>query len=221
MRSSSLLCCALVGASACDRFEPAPPPPQVVLVRVTSDPGVPLKDAVLRFDAKDVGRTDAEGLGKLKLEGVEGETFDIAVVCPEGFRSPSRPLQVTLRRLAGDKLPEYFVACPPASRSVVVAVRADNGPNVPVVYLGREVARTDSSGAAHVHLRLKPEEPFELMLQTATTDEETDELRPRNPTASFVVKDHDDVFSFDQKFERVARPKVYTGGGRKGPVRIP
>ncbi len=218
--AAATLATASTALSGCERFEPAPPPPQIVLVRVTSDPGVPLKDAVLRFDAKEVGRTDAEGLGKLKLEGVEGETFDIAVVCPEGFRSPPRPVQVALRRLANDKLPEYFVTCPPATRSVVVAIRADNGPNLPVVFLGREVARTDASGAAHVHLRMKPDEPFELMLQTSTASADGDELRPRDPTASFVVKEHDDLFSFDQKFDRIAKPKVY-GGGRRGPVRIP
>ena len=152
----------------------------------------------MRFDGKEVGKTDAEGVGKLKLEGTDGETFPIGVACPDGFRSPARPVDVTLRRLEDGKLPEYFVSCPPATRSVVVAVRAENGANLPVVYLGREVARTDGSGAAHVHLRLKPQ----------------------NPTASFVVKDHDDVFSFDQRFERTERARVFKAKP-KGPTRIP
>jgi hypothetical protein len=217
--SVGLALASALGAG-CQHFDPPPPPPQTVLVRATSDPGVPLAEVVLRFGGKEVGKTDAEGLGKLKLEGREGESFDIAVACPEGSRSPTRPLQVTLRRLAGDKLPEYFVSCPPLMRSVVVAVRAENAPGLPILYLGREVARTDGSGAAHVHLRLKPDEPFELMLQSSTDDPDADEFRPRDPTASFVMKDHDDIVSFDQKFERVPKPKR-GGGGRRGPVRIP
>lgn len=207
-----------LSGTGCEAFQPRPPPPQIVVVRVTSDPGVPVKDAVMRFDGKDVGKTDAEGVGKLKLEGTDGETFPISVACPDGFRSPARPVDVTLRRLEGGKLPEYFVSCPPSTRSVVVAVRAENGSNLPVVYLGREVARTDGSGAAHVHLRLKPDEPFELMLKTEGDDERS--LKPQNPTASFVVKDHDDVFSFDQRFDKTERARVYKAKP-KGPTRIP
>jgi hypothetical protein len=218
-RIASALVAFASALGGCEAFEPRPPPPQVVVVRVTSDPGVPVKDAVLRFDGKDVGKTDADGVGKLKLEGTDGETFPIAVACPDGFRSPAKPVDVTLRRLESEKLPEYFASCPPSTRSVVVAVRAENAPNIPVVYLGREVARTDGSGAAHVHLRLKPDEPFELMLKT--DGDEGKLLRPENPTASFVVKDHDDVFSFDQRFDKAQEKRRVYKAKPKGPVRIP
>lgn len=111
-----------------------------------------------------------------------------------------------------NKKPEYDVTCPPTTRTVVVAVRADNGPNLPVMYLGREAARTDTAGAAHVMMKLKPDEGFSLVLAT----DGNDRLRPQNPSASFIVRDHDDVFTFDQKFD--LEKKVVRG--RRGPVKI-
>lgn len=208
-------------AAGCEAFDPPPPPPQFVIVRVTGDPGVPLEGVSLQFNGREVSRTDATGRGELKLEGQDGEQFDIGVVCPEGHTSPSRPVAVTLRRLADPTArPEYVASCPPSLRTMVVAVRADGGAGLPVLHLGKEVARTDAAGAAHVLLKLPPEQSFELTLSTAVDG--GDLLRPQNPTASFVVKARDEVVTFDQKFERVARPVV--GGGRprpKGPVRIP
>jgi hypothetical protein len=80
-------------------------------------------------------------------------------------------------------------------RSVVVGITADKGPNLPVLYLGSEVARTDASGAAHVLLRVPPGEQFTLILQT--TGKGAERLRPRNPVATFTVGDRDEVFAYD------------------------
>ena len=56
--------------------------------------------------------------------------------------------------------------------------------------------------------------PFDLVL--STTD--NDRLRPQNPAASFVIKDRDEVFTFDQKFgeEKKKTPRIV----RRGPVKI-
>src|SRR6185436_15686582 len=152
---------------SCTAFEPTVPPPQEILVRVSSDPGRPIKAADIFFNGQKVSTTDEEGMGKMQLQGKDGETFDIVVKCPEGFVSPQKPTQVVLKRLSDPtKKPEYAVLCPPTTRTVVIAVRADNGPNLPVMYLGREVGRTDPSGAAHVLLQLRPDEQFDLVLST-------------------------------------------------------
>lgn len=210
-----------LGPLGCKALEPPPPPPQVIAVRVESDPGRPLAGVDLVYNGQKVAQTDTSGVGKLRLGGRDGELFDITVKCPQGYASPERPVQVMLRRLAdSSKSPEYSASCPPSTRSVVVAVRADGAPNLPVTYLGREVARTDESGAAHVLLKLQPGEQFDLTLDTR--DKGTD-LRPQNPAQSFTVGPRDDVFTFDQKFERVAavQPR-YRGPVRaKGPTRIP
>jgi hypothetical protein len=218
MRRSLLAGLLIPSTVACDAFKPLAPPPQEIIVHVSGDPGRPLKDAALLYNGQKVAATGDDGIGKLKLTGKDGEGFDITVTCPEGFQSPSKPISVILRRLADpSKVPEYEVACPPTARTVVVAVRAEGGVNLPVMYLGREVGRTDGSGSAHVLLKLKPDEPFDLVL--GTTEKGNERLRPQNPFASFVVKDHDDVFVFDQKFEQ-EKKKVVGVGRRKGPVKI-
>jgi hypothetical protein len=134
----------------------------------------------------------------LEIAGAEGEITDVTVTCPEGFQAPARPLSIRLTRLAEkEKLPEYAVACPPSVRRVVVAVRAENGPNLPVMYLDREVTRTDASGAASFALEVAPGTQFTVALSTA----ERKDMKPINPSKLFVVSAQDDVFLFDQKFE--------------------
>ncbi len=99
-----------------------------------------------------------------------------------------------------------MVDCPPTTRNVVVAVRAENGPELPVLYLGEKVAQTDDSGAAHVLLKLPPNQPFKLTLDTSGDDHSR--LRPQNPTATFDVKNQDDMFVFNQKF-KLERPRYH------------
>lgn len=185
------------------------------VVRVAVD-GKPVAGARILNQGNVVGTTVADGSAALRFVGNEGELYDLAVECPEGLRSPAKPVRVTLRRLEGPAArPEYAVQCTRALQTVVVAVRAENGANLPVLHLGKEVARTDASGAAHVALRLPPEESFELKL---ATDAAADTLRPQNPTASFVVKDRDEVVVFDQRFT-IEKKKV-RGGPRKGPTKL-
>jgi len=51
-------------------------------------------------------------------------------------------------------------------RRVVVAVRAENGPNLPVMYLDRAVTRTDAGGAASFALEVPPGSQFTVALNT-------------------------------------------------------
>lgn len=216
-----LLLWAVAGLASCQAVEPPPPPPQIVGVRVFSDPGHPIVDAVLVFNGREVAKTREDGLGQIKLNGRDGDVFQVIVRCPKGFDSPLQPIQVRLQRLADPKqFPEFDAKCPPSSRRVVVAVRAENGPNLPVVYLGREVAKTDDSGAAHVFLELKSGEQFDLTLNTA--GEENAELKPQNPVASFSVAQQDDVFLFDQKFKVPEKAVIRWSGPKEptGPVKI-
>jgi hypothetical protein len=89
------------------------------------------------------------------------------------------------------------------------------------MYLGREVARTDSAGAATVLLaNLDADSQFELKLDT--TEKGNEVLRPQNPASVFTIKRADDVFTFDQKFV-VEKPKtVWKAAPKKqGPVALP
>ncbi len=214
---SKILGAALAAASvvSCSSFEAPAPAPYEVVIKVESDPGRALPGADVLLQNSRVASTGTDGTAALKLNGAEGETLLFQVKCPEGYQSPSKPIAVTLRRIASpSKRPEYATSCPPATRTIVVAVRADNGPNLPVLYLGREVGRTDESGAAHVLLTLKPDDTFQLMLKT--DGESGDRLRPQNPIATFVVKGQDDVLTFDQTF--VVEHKKYRPSVPRGPT---
>lgn len=196
----------------------ATPPAQRLgaLVRVESDPGIPLEGAQVMFDGHELGRSDARGLLTLELSGPPGEQVALEVRCPAGHRAPKPTLMVTLRTNSDPtRRPEYRAECRPELRTLVVAVRAQNAPFVPVLHLGKEVARTDAQGAAHARLRLHPDESIELQLDTSAGDHR--QLRPKSPGFSFTMPDRDEVVLFDQSFavekkrqrpRRIAAPEL-------------
>jgi hypothetical protein len=188
------------------------------LLRVEGDPGTPLAGAVVRRGAAIAGKSGPDGIVRLTAHGAEGSSLGFQVSCPEGHRSPALPVSILLRKLVQkDRYPEYRVSCPPLHRTLVVAVRAERGANLPVMHLGREVGRTDASGAAHVVVESAPEETVELTLDTNAQPL----LRPRNPSARFRVKQADELVVYNQSFE-LERARVTGGGARRpvGPVRI-
>ncbi len=175
-----------------------PPPPFEIVISVSSDPGHPLPGVIVMKGGKEApSRTGADGKLSLKIGGQEGETLDLMVKCPPDYVSPTKPISVLLRRNAGTKLPEYEAACPPAVRHMVVAVRADNGANLPVKVLDRVVGYTDAAGAFTYALPLRPGDGVEMTLDTSKNPL----LSPQNPTAMLTMKPYDDVVTFDQKFQ--------------------
>jgi hypothetical protein len=198
------LALALVLAlAACSKMsvtldEPKPVPFEVQ-INVVSDPGVPLGDAQILHGTKLVGTTTPAGAATVRFGGAEGDQVDLVVKCPADYESPAKPLTVSLRRFAPGSLPPKFeTRCPPALRSLVVGLRADNGPNLPVTYLGRTVARTDASGAALFVLRVKPADPIQITINTSEPGAEM--LRPQNPNLTLVGGEKDDYIVLDQTF---------------------
>jgi hypothetical protein len=194
---------SMLGAGCKDLDPPAPPPFQIFL-RAESDPGQPVVGAVVSRNNKSLGTTGPDGRALLTLDGAEGETTDVSIKCPDTFTSPTKPTSLRLTRFADrTKVPEYSVSCPPTLRHVVVAVKADNGPNLPVMYLNRTIARTDLSGAAHFALDLAPGAQFVVTLDTT----ENARLKPASPSRPFTAPQRDEILVFDQKFE-VERQRV-------------
>jgi hypothetical protein len=189
-----------LGSLSCDRFKDPPPPTFEVVIRVDSDPGVPLAGAVVTRNQKDVAPTDSSGRAKLTITGSEGDTHDYFVRCPADYQSPIKPISVVLRRLTDkSRPPEYTTSCPPNVRLIVVAVRAEGGPNLPITHLGQRIINTDASGAAHVLMRMRPGDQFELGIDTSEKGYER--LRPQNPTSPlFQVKGKDEIQLFEVKF---------------------
>jgi hypothetical protein len=213
LASSPLLALVL---AACD------PPPLVrdyeVTLAISGDPGRPLADVEVSHGSAPIGRSGPDGTVHLLLRGREGRAVALRVRCPDGYRSPSEPISIVLRQLGEPGVrPEWRARCEPLLRTLVIAVRAEGGPNLPVSLLGREVARTDALGAAHVLVRSAPETTVELTLDTSASPA----LRPHDPSARFEVPDHDDVAVFSQAFEapRPARaprrtPRIIKIGAR-------
>ncbi len=214
---------SLAGASGCDTLGPAKKPTQAIVFAAESDPGVGLAGVQLVHRGRVAATTQADGSAPLQITGQEGETFDFDVKCPVGYRSPAAPSTVVLRRTADlGTAARVPVRCVPRERSLVVAVKAEGGPNLPVLYLGREVARTDGSGAAHVAFRVGSTDSVVLTLDTT----EQAKLRPQSPTMSFHGAERDQLVPFAQKFEveapkpKAAVVRVAPPAEPVGPVRL-
>jgi hypothetical protein len=182
----------------------APPPkrqPYNVDVHFLSDPGVPLAGATLQRGGNSLGQSGDDGLLALALEGQPGDTIELQPECPSGYRTPTAPLAVLLRELASR--PEYTIACPPLTRTLVIAVRAQQGPHLPLRHLGTELARTDAAGVAHAVLQAKPGDTLTLTLDTSAQPE----LMPQQPELRVHVPERDELFVFDQAFHR-PKPKA-------------
>lgn len=197
---------AIVSAGCGKQLDAPPPPPFKFSVKVDSDLNHPLVGARVLHQDKEVGVTLADGRAIVALKGMEGDSATLIVKCPDTNQQPP-PITVALRRLADQRISEYAVQCPPLVRRVVVGVRADGGPNLPVVFLGSTVARTDLSGAAHFALDVKPGEQFEVLIKT----DDQPKLLPKNPTRSFVMPQRDDVVVFNQAFSLEKKKVVYHG----------
>jgi len=187
-----------------------------LLVHVESDPGRPLAGARVQHGGRELGVSAADGRVSVQATGSEGERIDLELTCPTGFRSPESTLSVTLRHAVGsNERPEYFAACPPLTRKLVIAARLEHGANLPIRYLGRELARSDGDGVAHLLLEGETDKTVELTVDTS----EQPQLRPKSPTARFRIGNRDDVVVLAQTFQSPPKPVVHTQRP-SGPVRI-
>lgn len=190
-------------AIGCGSIDPPPKPTFRFAFLVEGDPGQPLPGASISRSKQVLGTTKNDGRAELTLTGDEGTTVDAEVKCPEGHTSPSRPVPMRLTRVADGRATEMKVACPPMQRHVVVAIKADNGPFLPVVYLGKTLTKTDASGAAHFALDAPPGTQLSVTLDTG----DNSRLKPPSPSKLLTVGQSDEILVFDQKFE-VEKKKV-------------
>ena len=208
--------------------EDPPPPPQFRVSFTALADANPLGGVEIAIEGRPLGLTDAEGALRASLQGREGAIVSYRVKCPPGHRDPEASPPLTLRQFHGldpagaARGVEITVQCRPSDRLAAVVVRAGGIANVPVLMQGQPVALTDSSGVAHLMLKLPPNTSFTMALDTSANPL----IVPANPSQPFVVPDADEVLVFDAplieqrapvKRRRVVRQAaVFTG-----PVRIP
>lgn len=190
----------LFGASCAAAGEPEST--YAVAFMVIADEGVPVAGAEIVAGALRLGTTDARGTLTVELRGREGTTLPIVVGCPDGHRPPEGPNAVRLRSFSAlsdrvDARLSVTVRCPPAQRLAALIVRAENAPpGLPVVVEGREVARTDAFGTAHVFLHVAPGERVTAVLDTS----DAPDLRPVSPRSVFTMPDTDEIVPFAAAF---------------------
>lgn len=228
MRAVTLVLASLtLSFAACG--EPPPAPTHTVTFITTSD-GYPLPDVAIKLGEQLLGKSGERGEITTTLRGRDGTTLDYRAECPPGYREPRSTPQLVLRsfRAIGDagagRGIEVRLDCPPSERRVAVVIKATNGADVPVLFQGREVARTDAQGFAHVFVRSSPSTSFRLVLDTR----EKPLLRPSSPTHEFRVDDSDDYFLLEQPFvvevpppKKIRRPRRPVEPPRLIPVKIP
>lgn len=222
-RARVALALALSGAASACGGNQAPTLYPITL-RVVSD-NRPMPGARILLRDRELGATDANGAFQMQTPGVEGTTVDLTVRCPDGFTSPAQPVPVVLRStIALDRAQrgagiETTAQCPPSQRIAAVIVRTPGRANLPILYNGREITRTDLQGVAHMIFRVAPREPIAFRIDT--TAQPT--LRPQNPLLTVTTREGDDVYvasqSFDEEQVRVIRRP--SGPRPVGPTRIP
>ena len=219
--SLRLLSVLVLGAALPSCEEAAPESSYPVTFSAESDPGQPLGGVALMIAGAPSGQTAADGTLRIELTGAEGTAVPVAATCPQGYRESAPLSAISLRTtvsVGGAPAPglRVTITCLPASRRGVVVVRAGGqgvAPRVglPVVIEGREVARTDSSGVAHISLDMAPGQSFQVLLATATV---SPMLRPQDPQLTFVFPDSDEIFLFDQNFDEEIPPPPPRRPGR-------
>ncbi|HTU60482.1 MAG TPA: hypothetical protein VMF89_18655 [Polyangiales bacterium] len=190
-----------------------------MVIQVESDLGAPLAGARVLRDNREQGATADDGTLRLSLPGHEGDTAALRVACPADYTSPEGAIQVSLRSLAGSNtVPRYKALCPPLLRNLVVAVRTQHATGLPVTFRGRELARTDQSGTAHVLLRVPPKEQVALQLDTSADPA----LRPKSPELTIDMPAQDKIVLFDKSFtrEHPPAPKVRKAPKPIGPTPV-
>lgn len=235
MKASRLAPIVLVSLSAFACEEPPPPPVFPMTFLAESDPGVPLGGVTVTVAGAEPAQTSADGSVRLELSGEEGTSVPVTATCPAGYRAPPPLSPIVLRQtvgVGGAPAPGFRVSisCLPETRQGVVVIRAGGTgtatrAGLPVMIEGREVARTDSSGTAHVSLNMAPGQSFQVLLATATA---SPMLRPQDPQLTFVFPDANEIFAFDENFDEEAPPPPPRAHSRRrrvvqtaGPVLVP
>lgn len=242
-----VLLVALIAAGGC--YEPALAGEFQVVISSHSDRGDALAGVEIWGEGALLGTTNASGGLAVTISAIEGTPFSLQAVCPRGYRSPDRPTALLLRgyrslsnqRGCYPEDPRATRACPapgssparaeplgveflcrPAIRAAAVVIRAGGQADLPVQWHGREVARTDPHGVAHLLLQVAPNSTFTVGLDTSARPR----LEPQSAVFTFTIGDQDDIFMVDQPFAerpeppRARRRKKPPPPPPEGPVRL-
>lgn len=212
---------SLMLLGACDATTPS----FAVIVRTISDDGKPMPGVPVKINATD-GKTDAEGKWAVRLSGLEGSEIPISAEPPKGYRLPPKaPGQkgVVLRKIIGidgKPLPlEYVIKLSPVERTYAILVKTGGFAGLPVETFGNRQVLTGEKGTASFLYRGAPGDELQVRISTA----DHPELRPINPTQTFILGQQSDAYVMQAKFampKPVAAPKKPSKPKPIGPKRL-
>lgn len=194
---------ALALVAGCAR----PQPMFNVILTVVDDVGKPLADVPLEIQGHP-RKSDPDGRVRLTVRGEEGTKLPVKVTPPKGWKL-SQPFDGVVLRfmidLAGHRdrtLPiESTIRMEPIVRRYAVLV--DSGvAGLPVQAFGQQRAVTNSRGVAVFLYDGVPGDELRVSLDTTGSP-----FKPQNPSTTFTLSPHPDVYVFKEHFDTPPPPK--------------
>jgi hypothetical protein len=181
-----------------------------VVITTLTDDGKPLADLPITLGNIAAGKTDAQGHLKVRVGGKEGKRIAVTVGVPKGYRLVAPEAQLVLRHLndlenGGRPLPvEHTIRLAPLQRQYAVLVRVGVG-GLAVEAFGTRRAITNDQGVALFLYDGAPGDELQVKVDTSAHPE----LRPQNPTASFLLAQRSDAYVLKEHFTTLKAPPVH------------
>jgi hypothetical protein len=195
-----------------------------VVISAMSDDGRPFPDVPVTLGHTLAGKTGPDGKLSVNVRGKEGVKVAVSIDVPKGFKlASSAPAGVVLRRLTdvgdgkGHVLPvEHVIKLLPLVRQYAVLVRV-GVPGLDIETFGTRQAVTNDKGVAMFLYQGAPGDELQVKVNTA----DHPELRPQNPTASFLLGQRSEAYVVKEKFGTAKPPPVHHHKPTHvGPVRL-
>ena len=175
-----------------------------VVVSVTSDDVVAFPDLLVNFNNTLGGKTGPDGRLRTHVIGKDGQKIAVSINLPKGYKTTTGTTgssALVLRHLIdvadnNRTLPvEHAIKLVPLTRQYAVLVRTGMA-GLPVEAFGAEQAITNSEGAAMFLYSGTPGDELQVKIATASHPE----LRPQNPSTSFVLGQKPDAYVVKEHF---------------------
>lgn len=197
-----------------------------VVVTVVSDDDKPFVGVPIRFGPNLAGNTDTDGKLKVRVNGKEGQKVVVSIDVPKGFRMPAsataKESAFVLRHLvdldSGGKRPlpiEHTIRLSPLEREYAILIRA-GVPGLSVETFGQQKAITNDKGVATFLYKGTPGDELQVKLSTAGRPD----LRPQNPTASFLLAQKPEAYVVKEHFTVHKAPAPKRKPKATGPKRL-
>ncbi len=222
MRSLLLLIgCGILSQSGCNENDGRFP----VVISTVTDDGRPFPDVAVTLGKVPAGKTGADGKLSVNVRGKEGTKVSVSTEVPRGYKlvPGGSGDALVLRRLTdvsdngkGRVLPvEHVVKLAPLVRQYAVLVRV-GVPGLDVSTFGTRQAVTNAKGVAMFLYQGAPGDELQVKVDTSAHPE----LRPQNPTASFLLGQRSEAYVVKEKFTTYKAPVKHHKPTHVGPKRL-